>query len=57
MFELHSTKLSAVTLQDIMKFLPEGVNVFLAQLNYQEQKQRSKEPYESLVLMRKSDLC
>lgn len=57
MFKLHSTQLSAVMVQDIMKFLPEGVNVFLAQLNYQEQKQRSKEQDESRVLMRKSDLC
>lgn len=51
------TKLSVVTLQYIMKFLPQGVNVFLAQLNCQEQKWRSKELDESHVLMRKSDLC
>lgn len=44
-------------LKYIMKFLPEGVNVLLAQLNYQEQKWRSKELDESRVLVRKSDLC
>lgn len=56
MFKLHSTKLSVVTLQCIMKSLP-GVNVFLPKLNYQEQKRRSKKLDESHVLRRKSDLC